>query len=423
MPRNTPGKPLAVYVHWPWCKAKCPYCDFNSHGLDATPLREDDYVAALCQELFNWGQRLTTETSQKRPLASVFFGGGTPSLMRPASIRRVLEACSHVAEIGDFTEITVECNPTSSSATLFESLAAVGVNRISVGIQGLQADWLAFLGRAHSAGEALATLEAAQRAINNVNADVIYGLPDQNLQDWEKQLERLTQLGLQHISAYQLTIEPNTRFYGDVRRGLWTPIDSDLEADFFDATRNLLTLAGYQNYEISNFARPDRACAHNVHVWRYRDYLGIGAGAHGRITLPDGTRLATSVMRHPEGYLRAMKDRGEAFAAQETIDAFRGLQEAVFSGLRLAEGIDPEALQKTFGNTTYTHAVETMELVKLTETGFLKSHTGRIQLSDTGWPRLNSLLRRLLRRPEEFDRIAYNNNPSVIIEQHPEGQE
>lgn len=416
MHHNAVQKPLAIYVHWPWCKAKCPYCDFNSHGVESSPLREDSYVEALCRELDYWRRALGAENGSKRPLASVFFGGGTPSLMRPASVARILEACADVADFGPSTEITVECNPTSSSRALFDGLAAAGVNRASVGIQGLQAEWLAFLGRAHSVEQALQTLDDAQRAIGNVNADVIYGLPGQDLNAWEKQLKRLAGLGLAHISAYQLTIEPNTRFFGDVRRGLWQPIDGDREADFFDATRAILTGKGYENYEISNFARPGRACAHNVHVWRYQDYLGIGAGAHGRVTTPDSARLATTVTRQPDAYLRQMAERGEAFSLNTPISAASAVQEAVFLGLRLAEGIDPESLQKTFGETAYRQAVEAVELARLAEAGFLKWNTTRIQLSDTGWPRLNSVLERLLRRDPDLGGDVYDKHPSVIIE-------
>lgn len=415
MHHNPHQKPLAVYVHWPWCKAKCPYCDFNSHGLDASPLREDAYVDALCRELAYWRGALGAENGHKRPLASIFFGGGTPSLMRPTSVARILEACGEVADFSPFTEITVECNPTSSSAALMDDLAAVGVNRVSVGIQGLKPAWLAFLGRTHSVGQALETLELAQRAVGNVNADVIYGLPGQELEEWTGQLERLAGLGLAHISAYQLTIEPNTRFFGDVRRGLWQPIDGDREADFFEATRDVLTAQGYENYEISNFARPNRSCAHNVHVWRYQDYLGIGAGAHGRITLPDGTRLATSVSRQPDTYLRLMAEQGQAFSLNEAIPATKGLQEAVFLGLRLTEGIDLDSLEKTFGKPAYQQAVEAVELALLLERGFLKRNTTRLTLSDSGWPRLNSILERILRREPEFKADVYDKHPIVFI--------
>ncbi|MBI1308555.1 MAG: radical SAM family heme chaperone HemW [Proteobacteria bacterium] len=388
-------KDLAIYVHWPWCKAKCPYCDFNSHALEqAEGGLEEAYVAALGRELAGWKEKL----GGTRRVTSVFFGGGTPSLMGVDSVARVLNFCADLG--GDLTgaEITVEANPTSASKTLFKGLAEAGVNRFSVGVQGLREEWLEFLGRKHAVHEALQTLEDAMEACGNVNADVIYGLPGQQLEDWTQQLEKLGKMGLTHLSAYQLTIEKNTRFFSDVRRGLWTPVDSDTEADFFAATQATLAGLGYENYEISNFSKPGKACAHNLHVWRYGDYLGVGAGAHGRVTLPDGHLVATAVVRQPQGYLTRMGEAGEALAVEKRLDAAEAMQEAVFSGLRLAAGIDTAALRKRFGKGVWGLAVDDVELARLEEGGLLRQTGTILALSENGWPKLDGILRRILPR-------------------------
>ena len=397
--------PLAVYVHWPWCKAKCPYCDFNSH---ASEINEDAYVDALLGEFRSWNEprvigALKTDpfTPQKRRISSVFFGGGTPSLMGTENFARVIDACRKLGVIDAETEITVECNPTSfdemrDADAFFRQLKAVGVNRISIGVQGLKQEWLTFLGRAHRVEDALATLDAALGVFDNVNADVIYGLPNQRLEEWLQQLETLTQRGLTHISAYQLTIEPNTLFFKDVRRGRWAPISGDLEADFFDATRTALQAHGYENYEISNFAKPGQACRHNVHVWQYGEYLGIGAGAHGRVISDSGIVVATQIVRQPDGYLRRMKDLADPVSLATPLNGPETIQEAVFSGLRLATGVDVESLRKRYGETAYAEAVLSRETTLLVDSGLLIERNGYLQLTERGWPLLNGVLQRIL---------------------------
>ncbi|RYG61818.1 MAG: radical SAM family heme chaperone HemW [Alphaproteobacteria bacterium] len=404
-----PLKPLAVYVHWPWCKAKCPYCDFNSHaGL----IQEEPYIEGLLQEIRGWaagavldGREFGAFTAQTHRLESIFFGGGTPSLMQAESIGRVIAECRTLGVLDDTTEVTVECNPTSfatpeDAQRFFNDLRLAGVNRVSIGIQGLKQEWLRFLGREHSVNDALATLDAAQAVFRNVNCDVIYGLPGQTLDDWIKLLKNLSARGLPHISAYQLTVEKNTRFHVDVKRGAWAPIDADLEADFFDATRETLLGAGYVNYEISNFAKPGHACRHNVHVWRYGNYIGIGAGAHGRTTDNLGTRVATTVIRQPEGYLRRMGG-SELPPLQRVVQTIaltppETAQEALFSGLRLAEGCNMENLSKHISEASCEEAISDRETALLVESGFLIRTPTHLKLTETGWPRLNSVLSRLL---------------------------
>lgn len=391
-------EPFGVYVHWPWCLAKCPYCDFNSHAVGDLGNRGKTYVEAVCRELEGWKGKLTPG----REISSVFFGGGTPSLMGGSGVENILSEVAKLEAFSEGCEITVECNPTSSSKTLFKALREAGVNRVSIGVQGLRAEWLKFLGREHGVDQALRTLEDALEVFENVNADVIYGLPGQDVEEWRKQLEMLAGMGVVHVSAYQLTIEKNTRFFSDVRRGLWEPVDGDMEADFFDATREVMTGQGFENYEISNFCRPGKACVHNQMVWQGYDYLGVGAGAHGRMTMADGVRYATQVIRQPEGYLSRMEGGTEAFHALEVRNGPVAVQEALLLGLRLAEGVDSLRILKSFGEEAWKEAVEAVELEKMVDTGFLSFQDGKLSLTALGWPRLNAVLKRILKRAPQL---------------------
>ncbi|PZP40011.1 MAG: hypothetical protein DI585_02355 [Pseudomonas fluorescens] len=412
--------PFAVYVHWPWCKAKCPYCDFNSHE---STIHEETYVRAVLNDFHFWGDSGITgdhKTSpfftSQRPIASLFFGGGTPSLMSAHSLAQIIDSCSKLGKISHNTEITLECNPTSFDSNkeaidFFNELKSIGINRVSIGIQGLKQEWLEFLGRHHSAEESLKTLDAAQQVFDNVNADVIYGLPSQKLEEWTDQLSLLAERNLAHISAYQLTIEPNTHFFRDVRKGLWEPVSSDVEADFFDATREILSHHNYINYEISNFAKPGKHCVHNTHVWQYGEYLGIGAGAHGRVRTEDNHIIATHVIRQPDGYLRRTAN-SEPTIITHSLTAAETAQEAIFLGLRLLEGVDMESLQKTFGKQVYEEAISTSDITLLCQSGLLQIKANHLQLTQTGWPRLNAILSRILRPLNTPNTTKQNETPS-----------
>lgn len=329
----------------------------------------------------------------RRVVRSVFFGGGTPSLMGAAGVARVLADIQDVYGLPVETEVTVECNPTSSSDALFAGLADVGVNRVSVGIQSLQDDLLKFLGREHTAEYALHTLKSAQNRLGNVNADVIYGLPNQQLEGWMDDLERVADLGLNHISCYQLTIEPQTHFFSAVKRGLWEPLDMDRQADFMAETAHFLGTQGFINYEISNFCKPTRECQHNLHVWQYHDYAGVGAGAHGRLTLTDGTRVATQMTKHPRNYLKhSTVDERLHTTVVTPQDAWR---EAILSGLRLKEGIDVPTLEMRLGGKL-TENVSGEALAVLSRLGFLEHNCNRLRLTERGWLLLDSVVGQLL---------------------------
>lgn len=394
--------PLHLYVHWPWCQQKCPYCDFNSHTQ-----RADDQRAAYFQHIEDEVTWWTDNLQPNRPISSVYFGGGTPSLMRPHEVERLLQSLKHLGVWQPTTEVTLECNPASiienQPADFFTSMKSVGVNRVSVGIQGLREDWLAFLGRKHTVKDALATLDNAMTAGLRCNADVIYGLPEQQLDAWLHQLQTLAGMGLEHLSAYQLTIEPNTAFWGQVRRGDWLPLDGDGEAEFFEATRHTLAGFGYENYEISNFAKPGGACRHNLGVWRGEDYLGLGAGAHGAVHLADASFVRTATRKHPDHYLAAAPKKGQTthFAQWVQPNSSQQVQDAVFAGLRLKEGVDIGKLAKSHGTEVLERALDMQSLALFEAQNWLQrtesGYTGHLQLTESGWPLLSGMLRDLFR--------------------------
>ncbi len=326
-----PHNDIAVYIHWPWCKRKCPYCDFNSHVSNHLP--EEDYLNALLSDF-----RTQSQNFSDKNLVSIFFGGGTPSLMSPLTTEKLIkEVCGFFSTSSDKVEITLEANPTSSSLNKFLDFEAAGVNRFSIGVQSLQDKHLQFLGREHSSKEALHTVEQALKTKARINFDLIYGLPNQNLTEWLSDLSYAVSAGTGHISAYQLTIEPNTKFYSDMRKNNLIPMPNELQADFFDATREKLTQNAYSNYEISNFAKQNQECKHNVHVWKYGSYLGIGAGAHGR--LHNKIVTATQNYKLPFRYIdKVAQNQHGVFISQET-DAETTLFEKVLLGIRLQKGI------------------------------------------------------------------------------------
>jgi oxygen-independent coproporphyrinogen-3 oxidase len=328
---------LALYVHWPFCVSKCPYCDFNSHvrsGVD-----QDQWRNALLADLAHEARLLPGRT-----LTSIFFGGGTPSLMEPATVAALIEAArGHWRATGDL-EITLEANPNSVEAARFADLAAAGVNRLSLGLQSFDDSALAFLGRAHSAREGLAALDIAQAHFPRVSFDLIYALPGESEASWSAALDQALSLGTSHLSLYQLTIEPGTRFAALHAAGKLEPLDADAAATLYEVTQDMTAGAGIPAYEISNHARPGEESRHNLTYWRYGDYAGIGPGAHGR-------RLRMRTVRHrkPENFLAAVKRNGSGIAEEAVLSATEAADEALVMGLRLTEGVDADALARRFG--------------------------------------------------------------------------
>ena len=320
--------PLALYVHWPFCVSKCPYCDFNSHVRDTVDQAawRDSLLADLAHE---------ARVLPGRTLGSIFFGGGTPSLMPPATVAAILDAAQAHWTTAPDIEITLEANPSSVEAARFADLSAAGVNRVSLGLQALEDEALRFLGRAHGVAEGLAALDTAQRTFARVSFDLIYALPDQRLAAWEAELARALSFGTEHLSLYQLTIEPGTRFATEAAKGRLTVPDGDAAAELFEATRAMTAAAGLPAYETSNHARIGAESRHNLTYWRYGDYAGIGPGAHGR-----RGGLATVRRKKPENWLAAVARNGHGIESEEPLAPHDRATEALLMGLRLAEGVD-----------------------------------------------------------------------------------
>lgn len=373
----------ALYIHWPFCLAKCPYCDFNSHvrdRVDAETWRE-----ALLADM-----RHEAALAGGDPLESVFFGGGTPSLMPPALVAALLGEAEKLWGFAPGIEITLEANPSSVEAANFAALAQAGVNRVSLGLQALDDKTLRFLGRLHDTQEGLKALETAQNAFERVSFDLIYARPGQTAGQWEAELRTALGFGTGHLSLYQLTIEPGTRFATDVRQGAFAPLAEDPAADLFAVTRELTDAAGLPAYEVSNHARPGEESRHNLTYWRYRDYAGIGPGAHGR-------RGGMATLRHkkPENWLEAVAARGNGLKEERALGPSEQASEALLMGLRLAEGVDLAAMSRRFGFS----AAELIDPAKLAlyESLGLAWRTGeRVGVTPQGMPLLDALLGELV---------------------------
>ncbi len=373
----------ALYIHWPFCLSKCPYCDFNSHVRDTIDV--DAWQSALLADM-----AFEAELAAGEPLQSIFFGGGTPSLMPPALVARLLEEAESRWGFDPGIEITLEANPSSVEAAKFSALATTGINRVSLGLQALDDESLRFLGRLHSADEGLAALEVAQRCFDRVSFDLIYARPDQSMADWHAELARAIALGTTHLSLYQLTIEPGTRFATLVREGKFTPLDADRAADYFELTRSLTASANLPAYEISNHARPSEESRHNLTYWRYQDYCGIGPGAHGR-------RGAVATVRHrkPENWLGAITRNGHGISEQRSLSNAEQASEALLMGLRLAEGVDLGAMSARFGFAP-SDLVDHAKLAFYQDQHLVWAKGGRVGVTQEGMPVLDALLGELV---------------------------
>ncbi|GAB5347578.1 radical SAM family heme chaperone HemW [Alteriqipengyuania sp. 357] len=374
---------LALYIHWPFCLKKCPYCDFNSHVRDNVDA--DAWQTALLADL-------AYEHAQtgRRRVGSIFFGGGTPSLMPPALAGALIDQAEHLWGLAPDAEITLEANPTSYEARKFADFRAAGVNRVSLGVQSLHDEALAFLGREHSAAEAMAALAGAQSLFGRVTFDLIYARPGQTAAGWEAELARALSFGTEHLSLYQLTIEPGTGFAGAVARGRLIPMDADDAADLFAQTQEQTAAAGLPAYEISNHARAGAQSHHNLTYWRYGDYVGIGPGAHGR-------RGGMATIRHkkPEAFLRRIAENGHGMAEEHALGREEQLSEALLMGLRLAEGIDLAALAKRFG-TAPDALIDGGRAAFYADLGFVEQDGDRITITPQGMPLLDALLAELV---------------------------
>ncbi|WP_423606974.1 radical SAM family heme chaperone HemW [Sphingomonas sp. MS122] len=374
-PSNTP--PLALYVHWPFCVSKCPYCDFNSHVRDVVD--QEAWRKAMLADLAHEAALLPG-----RRLGSIFFGGGTPSLMPPETVAAVIDAATAAwAPAGDL-EVTLEANPSSVEAARFADLAAAGVNRVSLGLQALDDDALVFLGRAHGVEEGLAALATAQRHFGRVSFDLIYARPGQSVAAWEAELTRALGFGTEHLSLYQLTIEPGTRFATLAARGELTIPGEDEAADLWEVTQSLTAAAGLPRYEVSNHARPGAESRHNLAYWRYTDYAGIGPGAHGR-------RGGLATLRHkkPENWLAAVTRNGSGLQEETPLSDREAAMERLVMGLRLTEGIDLRDVPEG--------ALDMAKVANANFVRYLFHFDDRLAVTDAGMPVLEALLREIVR--------------------------
>ncbi|GAA0737686.1 radical SAM family heme chaperone HemW [Sphingomonas japonica] len=375
--------PIALYIHWPFCVSKCPYCDFNSHVREQVD--QDRWRAALLADLAQEARELPG-----RRLGSIFFGGGTPSLMPPATVAALIEAATMHWVAEPDVEITLEANPSSVEAARFADLAAAGVNRVSLGLQALDDAALAFLGRAHSVREGLAALDTAQASFARVSFDLIYARPGQAQAAWEAELDRAIGFGTEHLSLYQLTIEPGTRFATLAARGDLVIPGEDAAADLFEATRAITVAAGLPPYEVSNHARAGAQSRHNLTYWRYGDYAGIGPGAHGR-----RGGLATVRRKKPENWLAAVDRNGHGIEASDPLEPQQRTAEALVMGLRLAEGVDTARIAR-LGGTIPDALVDARAVARLAQEGLILRDGDRLTVTPTGMPVLEAILRTIV---------------------------
>ncbi|MBP7252731.1 MAG: coproporphyrinogen III oxidase [Alphaproteobacteria bacterium] len=380
--------PLAIYIHWPFCLSKCPYCDFNSHVRER--IEQDAWREGLLRELKHYAALLPD-----RLITSIFFGGGTPSLMPTATVAALIRAVRDQWATTDDCEITLEANPTSVEAENFAALREAGVNRVSLGIQSLQDEALRFLGRQHSAGQALAALQLAAQTFPRFSFDLIYARAGQTSEAWATELKTALSYARGHLSLYQLTIEENTQFHTRAGRGEHLASDSESAAALYEQTQILMQAAGLPAYEISNHAAAGQESRHNLAYWHYDDYIGIGAGAHGRYVDSKGVRTATVGKKVPEAWLQQVRQQEHGLVESSTIDAATARREALMMGLRLTTGIDRAGWLAKFGQDVSIDLAPE-RIARLNDEGLLQCTATHFVATAAGRTRLNALLRYLL---------------------------
>ncbi len=374
---------FGIYIHWPFCESKCPYCDFNSHV--AAEIDESRWVRAYLQELDRYAALVPD-----RLLTSVYFGGGTPSLMAPETVAKVMERIRHIWPVRNDFEVTLEANPGSVEAGRFRGYAQAGVNRVSMGVQALNDDALRRLGRLHSVKEALSAFDVARNQFDRVSFDLIYARQGQALAEWEAELKQALNLAVDHLSLYQLTIEPGTAFGDRYDRGRLRGLpDEDLSADMYQATQTLCEDAGFGAYEVSNHARTGSESRHNLIYWRYGDYVGIGPGAHGRVTI-GGDRFASETPLMPKAWLD-MADAGNGENLCRTLTRQDQAEEFLMMGLRLRDGVDLDRYARLRGEPVDAHV-----LVHLEEIGMILREGQTVKVTEGGRMVLNAVIREFL---------------------------
>ena len=383
MPEDWENGGFGLYIHWPFCQAKCPYCDFNSHV--SASIDQNRWADAFIAEL-----ERHRETTGNRILRSVFFGGGTPSLMEPETVHRIMDKVLDIWRMTNNPEITLEANPTSVEAGRFRGYRDAGVNRVSMGIQALNNADLRKLGRLHSVEEAMKAFDIARGCFDRVSFDLIYARQDQTLADWKSELELALSLAVDHLSVYQLTIEEGTAFGDRYAAGKLRGLPSDDNAaDMYDLTQEVCEKHGFPSYEVSNHARPEAESIHNKLYWQYGDYIGIGPGAHGRLTL-SGHRYATEAHRNPNMWLNLVETKGTGATSHDLLGPQDELTEFLLMGMRLVEG---GSIQRTID---LGGAAVLENAGPLAEQGLVEFDNGRLCVTASGRPILNAVLRELL---------------------------
>ena len=372
---------FGVYVHWPFCLSKCPYCDFNSHVRHAA-VDEERFAAAFAREI-----ETTAARTPDREVSSIFLGGGTPSLMRPQTVGAILDAIGRNWRVAENVEVTLEANPTSVEATRFAGYRAAGVNRVSLGVQALDDASLKMLGRLHTAREALDAVAIARRSFDRYSFDLIYARPDQTPQMWADELGRAIAEAAEHLSLYQLTIEEGTPFFGLHAAGKLKTPDEAVARALYDLTQEVCGRHGLPAYEISNHARSGAECRHNLVYWRGQEYAGIGPGAHGRLDF-DGARRAISNEKRPEAWLMRVEANGHGAVTDEPLNSEERADEFLLMGLRLAEGIDPRRYAALSGR-----ALDPDRIAILREEGAIAvDESGRLRVTQAGFPVLDAVV-------------------------------
>jgi oxygen-independent coproporphyrinogen-3 oxidase len=380
-PRRNEQSAFGVYVHWPFCLSKCPYCDFNSHVRHA-PIDEFRFARAFEREIAATAVRVPG-----REVTSIFLGGGTPSLMQPQTVGAILNAIARHWRMASDVEVTLEANPTSVEATRFRGYRDAGVNRVSLGVQALDDASLKALGRLHTAREALDAVAIARAAFERYSFDLIYARPDQTPRMWEDELKHAIAEAAEHLSLYQLTIEPETPFYGLHAAGKLKVPDEAVARALYDVTQEVCARFGLPAYEISNHARPGAECKHNLVYWRGQDYAGIGPGAHGRLDI-GGVRHAIATEKRPESWLMRVEAQGHGVVSDETLTSEERADEYLLMGLRLAEGIDPERYRALSGR-----ALDPRRIAILREEGAIAVDAdGRVRVTMAGFPLLDAVV-------------------------------
>lgn len=379
---------LGIYLHWPFCLSKCPYCDFNSHV--AANIDHAAWHRSLLAELDHFAR----ETSG-REVTSIFFGGGTPSLMEPDLVAALLERIAHHWRLADDIEITLEANPGAAEADRFRGFRAAGVNRLSLGIQALNAEALRFLGRKHDLGEAMAALERGRAVFPRLSFDLIYCRPGQSVDAWDRELHQALSIAADHLSLYQLTIEEGTAFDPAYKRGDFQLPDEDIAAELFALTHERCAAVGLPAYEVSNHAKPGAECRHNLVYWQGGDWLGIGPGAHGRMIDESGSAWAIRQIRAPHLWLGAVADRGHGTEERVALDPVQHQSELVMMGLRLRRGLDAAYFARRTG-AALKECLDPVGLERMISGGFVEWDEKRLRATDSGFPLLNSVIAALL---------------------------